>query len=484
MGVSIGEAARQVGGLMGTHELAETLGLKNALGVVGRSGLELAETQRFLGEVARAEQAYQIARWAGYAGSREDFLGMYKGHLARHAEERWTLQDQDVADRLNQMAADQGMGTRFSVGDRVTMAWTFGPEGQVERVSLARGEAGAEREALDLTRSIRGIQDWSGREAQHLNLVSGRGVIGLDQPGIFNAVTFAGLLRRSGADEVARSLARDIGKGRQVSLESAMFDPNNGRLVSFALRRGGSNVVEDYSRTQTGWEKRTLALSTTQTGVISTAHDERRSIFERGPVTSPSSMWSSAIAGDETIGQRVLTAHTNAQKFQEMQEQAVKFAEAQASRLAIEGVLISQAEYGAKGGIQGGISLWKIIGISAGASAGVSGRNIEQDNYNRIYRDIRGAQDSVFDKLNKGEIKGEEFVEQYTKTFQDFATEADRLVKEKGDEKFGASGMVTRPFGSDKVGDIITGAAKAISEGQKGFKDWPDEGDKEPGLGP
>jgi len=81
-GVSIGEAAGQVGGLMGTRELAETLGLKNALGVVGRSGLELAETQRFLGEVARAEQAYQISRWAGYAGSREDFLGMYKGHLA------------------------------------------------------------------------------------------------------------------------------------------------------------------------------------------------------------------------------------------------------------------------------------------------------------------------------------------------------------------------------------------------------------------
>jgi hypothetical protein len=151
----------------------------------------------------------------------------------------------------------------------------------VEKVSLARGEAGAEREALDLTRSVRGIQEWSGREAQHLNLVSGRGVIGLDQPGIFNAVTFAGLLRQSGADEVARSLARDIGKGRQVSLESATFDPQSAGLVSFALRRGGSNVVEDYSRTQAGWEKRTLAVESVEsglrrhTGTIDVRHDER-----------------------------------------------------------------------------------------------------------------------------------------------------------------------------------------------------------------
>jgi hypothetical protein len=194
-------------------------------------------------------------------------------------------------------------------------------------------------------------------------------------------------------------------------------------------------------------------------------------------------MWSSAIVGDVAIGQRVLSAQTNAQKFQEMQEQAVKFAQAQAERLSKVGMLISEAQYGLHGSAGGGIKFWK-IGISGEATAGISGINREQENYNRIYRDIRRAQDSVLDKLNKGEIKGEEFVGRYTKTFQDFATEADRLVKEMGDEKFGASSMVTRPFGSDKVGDIITGAAKAISEGQKGFKDWPDEGNKEPGLGP
>jgi hypothetical protein len=174
-------------------------------------------------------------------------------------------------------------------------------------------------------------------------------------------------------------------------------------------------------------------------------------------------MWSSAIVGDVAIGQRVLSAQTNAQKFQEMQEQAVKFAQAQAQRLEKQGVLISEANYRTGGGIEGGISFWKIIGISGSASANISGTNREQENYNRIYRDIRRAQDSLLDKLNSGELKNEEFVGQYTKTFQDFATEADRLVKEKGDEKFGASGVVTRPFGSDRLGEGLI----------KGTRDWP-----------
>jgi hypothetical protein len=173
-------------------------------------------------------------------------------------------------------------------------------------------------------------------------------------------------------------------------------------------------------------------------------------------------MWSAAVGGDPVLARRVFEAPTVATREQELQEQAVKFAQAQAERLAKEGVLISQANYRAEGGIEGGISFWKIFGVSGSASASISGENREQENYNRIYRDIRRAQDSVLDKLNKGEIKGEEFVGRYTKTFRDFATEADRLVKEMGDEKFGASGMVTRPFGSDRLGEGLS----------KGYRDW------------
>jgi len=461
-GVSLGEASRQVGSLMGTRELVGTRAFENALGVVGSGGLELTETQKTLNEAGKMEQMYRIANQLGFTSSREDFTGMFKGYLAHHAEETLTVPNVDVSQRLNQMAEGQGLGVRYNPGDRVRMAWTDGEDGKPQ-ISLMRGEAGASREGLDLTRSVKGIQEWSGREAQNVNLVSQRGVIGLGQPGVFNGRTFGQLLKGSGASGVALSVAKDLAKGRQVSLESAMLDPQSGKLVSFSIRRGGSMEVEDYSKTQTGWEKRTMALSTTQTGAISTAHDERRSTFERGPITSPSSMWSSAVAGDETIGRRVLMAPTNAQKFQEMQEQAVKFAEAQAPRLAKEGVLISQAEYGAGGGIKGGIGFWKIIGISGEASASISGKNMEQDNYNRIYGDIRRSQDLLLDKLNRGELKDEEFAGQYTKTFQDYALEADRLIKEKGDEKFGASGMVTRPFGSDKLGDGLS----------KGARDWP-----------
>ncbi len=461
-GISLGEASRQVGSLMGTRELVGTRAFENTLGVLGTGGLELTETQKTLNEAGKMEQMYRIANQLGFTNSREDFKGMFKGHLAHHAEETLTVPNADVSQRLNQMAEGQGLGVRFGTGDRVRMAWTDGEDGNPQ-ISLMRGEAGASREALDLTRSVKGIQEWSGREAQNVNLVSQRGIIGLGQPGVFNARTFGQLLKGSGASGVALSLAKDLAKGRQVSLESAMLDPQSGKLASFSLRRGGSMEVEDYSKTQTGWEKRTMALSTTQTGAISTAHDERRSTFERGPITSPDTMWSAAVGGDKEIGMRVLGASTNVQRSQEVQQQAVKFAEAQANRLTKQGILISEANYEAKGGIEGGISFWKIFGVSGSAGAGVSGSNREQDNYNRIYGDIRRAQDSLLGKLNKGEIKEEEFARQYTKTFQDYALEADRLVKEKGDEKFGASGMVTRPFGSDKLGDGLS----------KGARDWP-----------
>jgi hypothetical protein len=407
------------------------------------------------------EQMYRIANQLGFTSNREDFAGMFKGHLAHYAEGILTVPNAGVAEKLNQMAGEQGLGVTFSSGDRVRMAWKDGEDGNPQ-VSLFRGEAGGSREALDLSKSTRGIQEWSGQESQSKNLVSASGVIGIGQPGIFNARTFAGLLKDSGASGVASSLAKDIGKGRQVSLESATLDPQSGKLAAFQLRRGGSNTVEDYSRTQTGWESRTTALESVEsglrrhTGAIDVKHDESRSTLERGPVTSPSSMWSAAVGGDQVIGQRVLAAPTNAQRSQEMQEQAVKFAEAQADRLSKQGVLISESSYGAEGG-------FKLFG--AGASAGISGVNREQENYNRVYRDIRTAQDSLTSRLDKGEIKGKEFVGQYTKTFQNYAAESDRLIREKGDEKFGASGMATRPLGSDKAGDVLI-------KGAKGAKDW------------
>ena len=440
-GTTIGGAAVKAGELMGTREFIQTMGLQNALQVVGRSGLELSETQRILGEAARAEQMYQFARWAGYSGGREDFGGMYRGLLSAQAEQTWTLQDQKVVDRLNEMVAREGHGVRFRVGDRVSMAWTFGSDGQLERLTLTRGVSGAERDVLDLTKSVRGFQEWIGRDIQQLNLSSARGIIGLDQPGIFNAKTFIGLLRKAGAENVAQAITRDISRGREVFLESASFDPDNGRLASFAIRRGGSMDVEDYTRTQSGWERRVVGLSTYERGIRDTTYDVSQRVLERGPITSTSSMWSAAVSGDVVLGRRVYEAPTRAMREQELQEQAIKFAQASAHRLSREGVLVSRAEYsGSFGG------KFKIIG----GSAGISHINTEQENYNRIYRDIRKAQDDLVGRLNRGEITQEEFEKRYSNIFQSYASEVDRLVKEKDDKKFGASAFVFRPLGIDR----------------------------------
>lgn len=115
--------------------------------------------------------------------------------------------------------------------------------------------------------------------------------------------------------------------------------------------------IEDFVETEKGWVRKTRALEHHQAGSISTYHDESRSTLERGPVTSPSSMWSAAVAGDSVLARRVLDAPTNAARNQELQEQAMKFA--QAARLAKQGALVSSADYSAGGSI----GLKKIIGV-------------------------------------------------------------------------------------------------------------------------
>lgn len=480
-GISIHEASRQLGSLMGTRELIGTHAFENAMGVVGKSGLELTETQKTLNEAAKMEQMYRVARALGFAVSRDDFRGMFQEHLAHHAEETMTVPSQDVADRLNQMAKDQGLRTRFYPGDRVRMAWKDDIEkGMI--FSLMKGESGASSEFLDLTKSVKGLQEWAGRESQYVNLVTQRGVLGTE-PGMFNARDFVGLLRASGADHVTKALAADIGKGKQVFLEYAHLDPNTGKLAAFGLQRGGEMEIEDHVETELGWKTLRRGINISQYGSISTVHDESKSTFVRGPHTDPSSMWSAAVAGDRTLARRVLDAPTNKLRNQEMDEQAVKFAQASAARLSKEGILISYSQFsgsaggsfggsfklfgsseirsagdiGGSSGLKGGL-----LGFNLGGSAGIGHRNTEQETYDRIYRDIKTAQSDLLGRLNRKEITKEDFEKQYANIFQNYSSEVNRLIQEKGDDKFGASGVVTRPFGSDKLGKSL----------QQGARDW------------
>jgi hypothetical protein len=174
-------------------------------------------------------------------------------------------------------------------------------------------------------------------------------------------------------------------------------------------------------------------------------------------------MWSAAVSGDEVLARRVYGAPTTAMREQELQEQAVKFAQDAASRLAKHGSLVSSADYSAGGGLKIG----KIIGF--GASTSIGHRNIEEDNYNRIYGDVRRGQTDLIGKLNRGEITQEEFAKRYTEFFKGYASEIDRLTQEKTDEKFGASSLVHRPFGKDLGGPRLDDKTvdKILEEGRE-----------------
>jgi hypothetical protein len=164
-GVSHQEAATQIGGILGDKELVGVQGFENARDTVGRDQIAFAETNKFLNEAAKFEQAYQFANTLGYANSKEDFAGMYQAHQASNAQASWTLMEQGAVDRLNAQMAEQGLGTRFQVGDRVSMART-----QDGRITLAKADAGASREELDLTSSKTGYRGEHGTFVREGNL--------------------------------------------------------------------------------------------------------------------------------------------------------------------------------------------------------------------------------------------------------------------------------------------------------------------------
>jgi len=204
---------------------------------------------------------------------------------------------------------------------------------------------------------------------------------------------------------------------------------------------------------------------------VDRAYDVSSRVLDRGPIISGSSMWSAAVSGDEVLARRVYGAPTTAMREQELQEQAVKFALDAASRLAKRGMLVSSAEYSAGGEISLGIR--KVIGIDAGAEVGH--RNVEEDNYNRIYGDVRRGQADLLGKLNRGEITQEEFTKRYTDFFKGYASEIDRLTQEKTDEKFGASSLVhiAKDLGGSRLDEKALD--KVIKEGREALSKIKDE---------
>jgi len=157
-GISYEEAAKEQGNLMGLNEALRTETFEKSVNTIGKDNYVRAEVQGVLNKAADFEAKYQFAQAAGYAESRDDFKGIYEASLRRQSTESWTL-DEKGAEFLNKQMEDQGYSVRFKQGDRVTMAMT--PEG---KVTVAKGERGASKDSVDLTRST------SGRIQQNLDV--------------------------------------------------------------------------------------------------------------------------------------------------------------------------------------------------------------------------------------------------------------------------------------------------------------------------
>ncbi|GAB5047538.1 conjugal transfer protein TraG N-terminal domain-containing protein [Thermodesulfovibrio sp. TK110] len=149
-GISIMEAATEMGYFMGEKDATSVTGYANASETVGKQQIAFTEANKILNETAKFEMTYQFAHAAGYAKSKDDFLGVYLAHLRHHAEETWTL-DKTSAEFLNQQMASLGYKTRFKAGDRVTMAMD-----EYGNITLAKGAHGASREVLDITKAVYG----------------------------------------------------------------------------------------------------------------------------------------------------------------------------------------------------------------------------------------------------------------------------------------------------------------------------------------
>jgi hypothetical protein len=246
-GISFGQAAGDVGRIMGDREAVSAEAFKNVQDTVGRDGQVFTDTNKGLNETAKFQQAYGFAHDAGYAGGKDDFQGMYNAHSAHHGQESWTL-DGARAGWLNDQARDQGSGVRFAAGDRVSMS-----RGADGTISLAKGEAGFSKDSLDISRAQSGT-DISEVNRSHADLnLDGAGMKGLANEirGNPRSETFVKAL-----DGMAAS------GGGAVHLEKT----TGGKLVSATAGSGGSAATVDFASQKTGWEKVSQAISKSEKG--------------------------------------------------------------------------------------------------------------------------------------------------------------------------------------------------------------------------
>lgn len=243
---------------------------------------------------AKFQQIKNAATALGLVKNGEDFEGMYRQHLAHHASESMTIQDQATADRLNKMAEEQGLTTKFQVGDRVNIAWTG--EGDNIRLTLAKAEAGASREQMDLSKITKGD-----RISEDISLD--------DLKALRNNLAEMGYTK-----QYLEPIDRAIQAMQQRGLKAAHVEitkPSGSKdIATMNIRAGNESLVTNKALTETGYENIIKALNIKNKGIwvddrnknytgnVSENYDVNTRIIGHGTKIDPNTAFQMALNGD------------------------------------------------------------------------------------------------------------------------------------------------------------------------------------------
>jgi len=458
-------AAREMGVVLGRKEGASVKGDRDGLSVVGADGFAHMRANEILNEAAKFEQTYQFAKDLGYAGSREDFEGMYKGHLAHHAHESWALQDQAVVDNLNRIMEEQGYKTRFKVGDSVRMARTA--DG---KLTLVKGEAGASREEFDLE---------SLRASRYINKT-------MD---VNELKELQQSLRDKGHLQAAKNVGLAIQRMQEQGYNAAEVSISqtggpDSQYATLNIRSGTESLVSDFTLTKVGWENMRKALTTERTGVDREhiMRDKTTRAVEYDISSGTMNLFASSKAPHaliNTIGSDLyskdgkindVVAIEQAKAGQKMLDEIVKQS----------GHIFTTADIDGSGNLHfeaGSPEIVKFLGglqINANSDIGVkiSRTNQEIWDYNLRYGTIRRLQEKAREVATfGGKFHPEIAHEYYQKGMQEYKQIADDLAKGKTDFEFGADSIIGEP-----LKESIRWAKQHQEEFMKGVKEILDSG--------
>ncbi len=428
-GVSFDQASSEIGKVLGDREAlgGEAFGLVQ--GTVGRKEQLFAEANKGLSGAARFEQTYQFAKSAGYAGSREDFKGIYEAHEASESQVAWTL-DQKRADWLNQKMEAQGLAARFQAGERVTMART-----EDGAITLATGEGGASNEALDVSRLTKG-------GFEHVAMTSGE------------LKEFAGELRADGLVSASKGLLAIAAKENGADLN--ITRDKDGNVVSMSAKAGGDTTWKDFSLGQKGWEHVTKALDKVQmgtrveTGDKAIDYDVNERQIGAGTIID-STAFQMALKGDHALVHQVTNPYLNgAAQDAEMAALVAPLAKAANEFAARDGVSFdytrgeAQLSVGAGGGL--------IFKANMGASGSIGGQRTDQEKTNLIAQEYETIARRDIAKAREEGLSWKETENLLSNDLQAYTIAFQKNVEANSPIKYGVS----------SVGAALEGAKKKL----------------------